>query len=245
MTSELFRIQHHARLTSTNDEAKRLAAAGAEHGTVVWADEQTAGRGRYARVWDSPTGNLMFSVLLRPAVAPDRAAELAFVTAVVAAECIAALLPGGARVGLKWPNDVRIDGDKVAGILLEADSGDNSLHWVVLGTGINVAHAPTGLAYPATCLRAHRSDATPEQGLHLFLEHLARWLPRWEREGFAPVRAAWLARAEGLGSELTVTLGDREERGTFRDLDATGAMLLTTPEGTRRITAGDVAFAVS
>jgi BirA family biotin operon repressor/biotin-[acetyl-CoA-carboxylase] ligase len=245
MPTGLFRVHHHTLLGSTNDEAKRLAMEGCAHGTVIWADEQTSGHGRFGRPWQSPPGNLLFSVVLRPAAPAVRAPELGFLSAVVTAECVAEVLPRSEGVGLKWPNDVQIDGAKVAGLLPEAQSAGETLAWVVLGVGLNVAHAPVDTPYPATSLRAHGATLTPEQGLQAFLTHLEQWLPRWESEGFRPVRAAWLARARGLGSEVTVTLTGRQERGIFRGLDADGAMILGTADGARRITAGDVAFGVS
>jgi BirA family biotin operon repressor/biotin-[acetyl-CoA-carboxylase] ligase len=245
MPTGLFRVQHHALLGSTNDEAKRLAAQGCAHGTVIWADQQTAGRGRLGRSWQSPPGNLLFSVVLRPSIPATRAAELGFLSAVATAECVAELLPRGDGISLKWPNDVQVDGAKVAGILPEAQSVGEALAWVVLGLGLNVAHFPADTPYPATSLSAHGATVTPEQGLQTFLTHLAQWLPRWESEGFSPVRAAWLARARGLGREVTVDLGIRQERGIFHDLDADGAMILGTTQGARRIAAGDVAFGVS
>jgi BirA family biotin operon repressor/biotin-[acetyl-CoA-carboxylase] ligase len=238
----LFRIQHHAVLDSTNEEAKRLARQGCAHRTVIWADEQTAGQGRNGRRWESLPGNLMLSVVLRPAVPPARAAELGFVSAVAMAACVAGLLPRGDGVALKWPNDVQVDGAKVAGLLPEAQGAGAALSWVVLGAGLNLAHAPAGLPYPVTSLRAHGATVTPEPGLQAFLTHLADWLSRWENLGLAPVRDAWLARARGLGREVTVTLDDRQQRGIFRGLDKDGAMILETEDGLRRITAGDVAF---
>jgi BirA family biotin operon repressor/biotin-[acetyl-CoA-carboxylase] ligase len=240
-----FRIQHHALLGSTNDEAKRLAAQGCAHGTVIWADEQTAGHGRYGRPWQSPPGNLLFSVVLRPSVPALRAAELGFLCAVVTAECVATLLPPGEIVSLKWPNDVHVDGAKVAGILPEAQSAGDTLAWVVLGIGLNLAHAPVDTPYPATRLHAHGATVTPELALRTFLALLELWLPRWESDGFAPIRTAWLSRARGLGSEVTINLGVLQKRGIFRGLDADGAMMLETKDGPQRITAGDVAFGVA
>src|SRR3954468_15118619 len=105
-----FDVHHHALLDSTNEEAKRLAARDAGHGTVVWADEQSAGHGRFGRPWHSPPGNLLFSVVLRPPVAAARAAELGFVCAVATADCIAGFLRAPETVGLKWPNDVQVSG---------------------------------------------------------------------------------------------------------------------------------------
>jgi BirA family biotin operon repressor/biotin-[acetyl-CoA-carboxylase] ligase len=245
MSPDWFQVNHYPLLDSTNDEAKRLAEQGCAHGTVVWADEQTSGHGRRGRPWQSPPGNLLFSVILRPAGAPSRAAELGFVTAVVAAECVAGFLPHPDRVSLKWPNDVLVAGAKVAGLLPEAQIAGGALAWVVLGVGLNLTNSPTDTPYPATNLHAHGAMVTPEQGMNAFLTQMAEWLPRWTSEGFNPIRLAWLARAAGVGTAVTVTLNDRQERGVFRGLDADGAMLLDTAHGQRRITTGDVAFGVA
>jgi BirA family biotin operon repressor/biotin-[acetyl-CoA-carboxylase] ligase len=242
MPTDLFHVQHHALLGSTNDEAKRLAQEGCAHGTVIWADEQTAGHGRLGRPWISPRGNLLVSVVLRPTAQPGHAAELGFLTAVVVAEAVALLLPQPNGVGLKWPNDVQVNGAKIAGVLPEARSDGGTLRWVVLGVGLNLANAPGDMPYPVTCLRDHGVTVTPEQGLERFLERLALWLVRWEADGFMPVRAAWLTYVRGLGREVTVRIGDREERGVFRELADDGAMVLATDKGLRRITAGEISF---
>jgi BirA family biotin operon repressor/biotin-[acetyl-CoA-carboxylase] ligase len=237
-----FDVEHHALLGSTNETAKQRAEGGCAHATVIWADEQTAGHGRYGRPWHSPPGNLLFSVVLRPSVAVSRGVEVGFLVAVIVAECLVEALPRSARVALKWPNDVQVDGAKVAGVLPEAGTSDMTLNWIVVGVGLNLAHAPTGTPYPATSLRAHGVAMTPEQALRAFLARLEYWLPRWEKEGFGTVRDAWLTYAPGLGTEVTVTMGDRQQRGVFNGLDVDGAMLLATANGTRRISAGEVAF---
>ena len=245
MPNRLFHVQHHNLLDSTNDAARRLADQGCAHGSVVWADEQTAGHGRFARPWHSPPGNLLVSVVLRPSSPAPRVAELGFVAAVAVAACVAQHLPPDAGVGLKWPNDVQVDGAKIAGILPEARSAGAVLEWVVLGIGLNLAHAPAGMPYPVTSLAAHGATVTPEQGLQTCLAHLEQWLRRWETDGFGPVRAAWLAHARGLGGAVAVQVGDRQQHGVFHGLDADGAMLLATADGLRRITAGEVAFGPS
>jgi len=240
----LFTLVAHDRLGSTSDEAKRLAAIGAAHGTLVWALEQTSGRGRLDRSWVSPRGNLFLSIILRPEAAPAQAAELGFVAAVAVAEAVADFLPDTVKVTLKWPNDVLADSAKFAGILLEARSAPTGLvDWVVLGIGINIVAAPTGTPYPATCLGNLMADAP---GVGTVLERLARalaaWLGVWDNRGFAPIREAWLARARGLGDLLAIRQGGEELSGRFLDLDLDGALVLETPTGTRRITAGDVHF---
>jgi BirA family transcriptional regulator, biotin operon repressor / biotin---[acetyl-CoA-carboxylase] ligase len=238
----LFQIEHHALLGSTNDEARRLAEQGCLHGTVVWADEQTSGHGRLGRPWHSRPGNLLFSVVLRPPVPSSRAAELGFVAAVVAADFIAGVLPAGAMIGLKWPNDVQVDAAKIAGILPEARSVGETLDWVVLGVGLNLAHAPDAMPYRVTSLSAHGVNMAPGQALTAILAHLGRWLPMWQQEGFGVVRAGWLRYARGLGTEVTVNLGARQEKGIFHDLDIDGAMILGTGPASRRITTGEVGF---
>ena len=142
-------------IDSTNSEAQRRAAAGAPAGTLIWARQQTAGRGRRGRAWQTPPGNLCFSLLLRPAVTPAVAATLGFVAGLALATAIDQLLPAGRRSELKWPNDLLVEGRKLAGILLEAGaSGPSRLDHLILGIGVNVVAYPTDLPYPATSLAA-------------------------------------------------------------------------------------------
>jgi BirA family biotin operon repressor/biotin-[acetyl-CoA-carboxylase] ligase len=237
----MFTVRHHALLDSTNEEARRLAEQGCAHGTVIWADEQTAGHGRYARPWLSPPGNLLVSAVLRPSVPIARVAELGFIAAVVVADCVAGLLPPGPRVTLKWPNDVLVDDAKISGVLPEAGGADEA-PWVVVGVGLNLAHAPTDVLHPATSLSAHGATVTPEDGLRACLTHFEGWLTRWRSEGFGAVRDAWLARAPAVGAEVTVTKAAEQARGVFNGLDADGALLLGVAGGVQRITAGDVKF---
>lgn len=228
---------------STNDEAKVLAALGATHGLVVWAREQSGGRGRLDRRWISPRGNLFASILLRPRVAPAKAAELSFVAAVAVIDAVRSLLPQTVALRLKWPNDVLANGAKLAGILLEARSDpDGQVEWVVLGIGINVAAAPAA-DYPTGCLSGLAGRAIDvAMVLERLVQAVAAWTERWDRQGFAPVRTAWLASAAGLGAALDIRQGGAMLAGKFVDLDLDGALVLETPAGLRRVTAGDVHF---
>ena len=144
-----FVVQYHAEMTSTMDAARQRARDGAPDGTVIVAGRQTRGRGRQGRDWFSPEGNMYASILLRPGLQPARLTELGFVVALAAADAVDAVLPGGCASGcstgraagrarLKWPNDVMIDGAKVAGILVEIIE-DNA---AIIGIGLNVAQAP-------------------------------------------------------------------------------------------------------
>lgn len=231
------------RVGSTNDEVKRLARDGAPEGTLMRALAQDAGRGRRGRVWQAPPGNLMFSLLLRPGGDLARASQLSFLTALAVGEAVGAVIPGAPK--LKWPNDVLVDGAKVAGILLEAEAAPSgAAEWVVVGVGVNVRHHPTDVDYPATSLAALRADTGPEieaaDVLALFARAFDRWYARWQQYGFAPVRAAWLNAAQGLGKPVTVRLADQTFAGVFADLDADGALLVDTDQGRRRVTSGDV-----
>jgi BirA family biotin operon repressor/biotin-[acetyl-CoA-carboxylase] ligase len=241
-----FRLAAFERIDSTNEEAKRRAAAGAPEGTLVWALEQTAGRGRRGRSWASPPGNLYMSLLLRPACGIEAAAQLSFVATVALGEALDALLPPGPEVRFKWPNDVLIDGAKVSGILMEATaSAGAAVEWVVLGIGVNVAHAPADAGYPATSLRAAGAqEATVPAVLEKLAMALLAWLERWRQQGFAPVRAQWLRFARGIGEPVEVRLQRETLHGRFDALDDSGALLLGLPGGAvRSITAGDVFFA--
>ncbi len=136
---------------STNDEARRLAEGGAEEGTLVWGLSQRKGRGRHGRDWASPEGNLYLSLLLRPDCPPREAAQLSFVAAMALTGALNVLVAPHSRIDFKWPNDVLLNGSKVAGILLEASTtGADALDWLIVGTGVNVARAPDGSAFPST-----------------------------------------------------------------------------------------------
>ena len=229
---------------STNDEAKNRAAAGAPEGAVVWAQQQRAGRGRRGREWVSPPGNLYVSVILRPACEARHVAQLSFVAALAVLDLVDGSLPGRARC--KWPNDILVDGGKVAGILLEsALEPGGRVDWVVLGIGVNLASHP-GLEEPIpsrSLVDAGAPPLLPEDALTPLLAALTRQRQVWEEEGFVPIRRAWLARAHGLGGPVTVANGDRTLAGTFEGLDAEGALVLAQPGAAPiSIAAGDVYF---
>lgn len=229
---------------STSTMAKRLCAADALHGTLVWALRQTAGRGRLGRTWISPPGNLYLSLILRPDADAARAAGLAFAAAVAVAEAVEDLLANGAPVRCKWPNDVLVGGRKIAGILLEsATTAGGLLEWVVIGIGLNVASHPpdSETMYPATSLEAEGAVGVGvEQALSVLCRCLDRRLRCWADEGFAAIRAAWLDRAHALGERIAIRCGEEALSGIFRALDEDGALILDHGGTIRRVTAGDV-----
>ena len=230
---------------STNDEARRLAAEGAEDGTLVWAREQTGGRGRRGRHWESHRGNLFVSLVLRPQCSLAEAAQLGFVAALGLGDAIGSVAPPLIEVTYKWPNDVLVNGRKAAGILLESQGTENSdCDWLVLGVGANLVSFPEDTEFPATSLRFEGCppEVTEVALLEAFGKYFLAWVNRWLEEGFAPIRKGWRNHAHGLGEEARVRLAREEISGVFKDLDETGALMLDQADGERRVTAGEVYF---
>ncbi|HWD29838.1 MAG TPA: biotin--[acetyl-CoA-carboxylase] ligase [Rhizomicrobium sp.] len=233
-------------IDSTNEEAKRLAAAGEAGPIWISAARQTQGRGRRGRAWESPTGNLSATLMLRPAKSAGECAQLSFAAAIAACDMLQHFAPNAA-LRVKWPNDVLADGRKLVGILLESASkaGESVPDYLAIGIGANLATHPEGLEYPVTSLKAL---GAPVPGADDALLHLAanfaRWYDAWAADGFAALRDAWLARAQGLGSRIRARLATEETAGVFQGIDATGALLLKEDAGRiRAISAGEVFFA--
>ncbi len=250
-------LAEHAELDSTNQEALRRAAAGEAGPIWITAARQTAGRGRRGRAWSSPEGNLAATLLIRPTRPLAEWAQLSFAAAIATADMAAHFAPG-ARMAVKWPNDVlgagaqsaevfsgsaqdcatMKDFRKLAGILLESASGG-----LAIGIGVNLAGHPEGTEFPATDLTALGAAApTPKQALTLLAANFAGWYDLWCARGFAPLREAWLARAAGLGQRIRARLPDRERSGVFEGIDETGALLLNEAEAIAAIAAGEVFF---
>lgn len=246
------RLHVHDSLGSTNTEAMAQARAGETGPLWVATHRQEAGRGRRGNAWASLPGNLAASVLWPVSgVAPDHLAELGFVAGLALIEALEAAcgtLPDtGSVIGarsfqLKWPNDVLLGGAKLAGLLLEAETLPGGRRAAVVGFGVNVAAAPDGL--PATSLAA----AGYAGGAEALLEHLSdRMAARarlWDRgRNFAALRADWLARAAGLGSEIAVRSGGHSLKGVFETIDEGGRLVILAPDGNRHtVTAGEVHF---
>ena len=239
-----FRVIARGSVDSTNDEAKRLARAGMLDRAVVWAKRQETGRGRRGRSWSSPEGNLYCSILLRPSCTIADAAQLSFVAGLALDDALAAVIPEGVERRLKWPNDLLLNGRKVAGILLEAEataSGD--LGFAVVGIGVNVLHHPANTDRPATSLGAIGAVCDVELVLIHLLRSFAAWCERWDLEGFSSIRAEWLSRTYQPGARVTVRLDGEKLEGAFAGLDAAGTLLLDMGgHAPRRVTAGDVFF---
>jgi BirA family biotin operon repressor/biotin-[acetyl-CoA-carboxylase] ligase len=221
---------------STQEVAFALAERGAAEGTVVVADSQRAGRGRRGRIWrDEPGASLLCSILLRPRIPPAMWPLLSLAAGVAVARALGRVARVAVR--LKWPNDVVIDGRKVAGILLESRASGSSV--VVIGIGINVGQRsfPADLGPAATSLRlATGAPVDRETLLPTVLEEVATWCGRLEREGFAPVRDAWKAMSAMVGT----TVRTDALTGRAVDLDDDGALVIDDGRRRHRLVAGEL-----
>lgn len=210
-------------------------AADAAEGDWLIADRQTSGRGRMGRTWESPTGNLYASGLVRLRAGDPEAATLALVAGIALFDAIAIWTPA---IQLKWPNDVLIGNAKLSGILLERANDA-----VVIGFGVNLVHHPEQLDRPVASLVA--LGIVPPEPL-AFLETLStgfsRWLHCWRSEGLAKIRTEWLGRAHPVGTALVANLPDGDAvDGLFGGLTDECALWLRLADGTVRVIhAGDV-----
>lgn len=232
-----------AAIDSTNAEILRRIAQGRTDPHWLVALSQTQGRGRRARGWESPPGNLFATLLLPLEVEPHEAATVSFVAALAVMDVLDGLL-GAAEVTLKWPNDVMVAGRKAVGILLESDWSRDDRLVMAVGVGINLAHAPVAPERPAIALAALGIvPPAPHDAAAMLAAAFAARFETWRTQGFAATRAHWLARAQGLGGPVVARLTLRTHEGVFEDLDETGALVLREAGGKRRlITTADVFF---
>lgn len=213
-----------------------LAEQGAPEGSWLRAGRQTGGRGRMGRSWESPDGNLYCSTLVRVGSNDPAPHTLALVAANAVHALIARLCT--AQASIKWPNDILVDGAKIAGILLER-LGDA----VVIGIGVNAIAHPAGLSRPVTSLSAQGAvDAQASALLERLATLFAHWLGIWRAQGIEPVRAHWLINAHPAGTPMRVALPNGETaEGAFDTLDRDGMLILRLANGqSRAIHAGDV-----
>jgi BirA family biotin operon repressor/biotin-[acetyl-CoA-carboxylase] ligase len=221
------KIVHYFRVDSTNEAALKLAAAGAPHGSVVLAEEQTAGRGRFGRSWYSEkSSGIYVSVILRPPLAPATAPILTLMAGVAAQQAVSTAT--GLSVDIRWPNDLLVDGKKVCGILMEMTADLDRLHAVVLGIGINVNHSamPAELKEIATSLRIEtgRSHSRAHIAAAL-LKELERKYHLLLDEGGAAIARRWTAASSfAEGKRVRVLSNSGGYLATTLGLEPTGAL---------------------
>lgn len=232
---------------STNLVAYRLAEQGAVEGTVVIADHQTGGKGRLGRRWESPAGvNLYCSVILRPQILPLYAPQLTFVSSVAVVDAI--LRTTNLQPVIKWPNDVLVNGQKVAGLLNEMSAETERVDFLVLGIGVNInmnrEQFPVDLRHPATSLAIEAGQKIDRrQFARVLLESLDALYAAYLAEGYEPLRRRWLAHSAVMGRTVRVTSGENVVVGVVEGIDEHGGLVLSCAGGRHeRVLAGDVAI---
>ena len=233
-------------VSSTNIKAKELAQNDEEEGTIVIARIQKKGRGRFDRLWESPDGGLYLSIILRPNCSPDKATLLPLIASLVVCKTINSHYHLSAKI--KWPNDVRVNGKKVAGILLESEVDGNQLHYVVLGIGVNlnidVSLFPKELKNNATSI-LHELNATVDY--HKFLEHLLCTLDNYYsmflNGNFDTILREWRYYSDTLGRKVRIVTSSDELTGKVYDVDQSGFLIVITDSGEhKKITSGDCIY---
>ncbi len=222
----------HDSVESTNDIAKQLAGNSDKDGVVILADSQTQGKGRLGRTWYSEENvGIYLSILLKPALAPEQLAQLTLVAGVVLVQTINEF--SRTRAYLKWPNDVLLNGKKVAGILTE-NYQENKLSGVILGIGINVNHArfPVHLQYIATSMAMENGEIFERLPLITFLlNHLDQEYRTFLSEGVSATVDQWNQNSDMFGKHITMTQGTQTFSGTAMKLDEEGHFVLLTDYG--------------
>lgn len=234
-------------LPSTNSYALQLAPG--EPGPAWFmAYEQTAGRGRRARAWSSPRGNLHATLLLHPNEPPAMVALRSFAAALALRDAFVTLTNSPSSFRLKWPNDVLLNGAKVAGILLESVVNPAGGMHLAIGFGVNLVAAPdAGLieagAVPAVSVLGETAlQVTPDEFLSALAPAYAYWEAVFLTQGFAPLREEWLRHAARLGEVIRARTGNDTREGVFETIDAAGNLILRMAHGPVAIPAADVFF---
>jgi BirA family transcriptional regulator, biotin operon repressor / biotin---[acetyl-CoA-carboxylase] ligase len=229
---------------STNLQAKILASQGAPEGTVVAAESQTIGRGRRGRIWLSPAGQgLCLSIILRPWLPPARAPQITLMTAVAVAQT---LKNAGVRAHIKWPNDILVEGKKIAGILTEISTEMDQVDWVIVGLGLNVNSSAEQIPEPirglATSMQIEIGHPTSRAALlGDLLLNFERCYGQLKTEGFSPLMERWRRMSDIIGRQVYVDVLGTRHCGTVVTVDDDGVLILEDAQGqTQRIFSGDV-----
>lgn len=232
---------------STNACAARIAPQ-TDCPTWILAAEQTGGRGRRGRPWSSPRGNFYATLLLQPTEPAEQVALRSFAAALALRDACASVTGTDAGLTLKWPNDVLLNGGKLAGILLESSGAGGRVLHLAIGTGVNLIAAPQasevepGAVTPVSLLGETGVRVAPEAFLTALAHSYDHWETLFTTQGFAPLREAWLSHAARLGEVITARTGRDTHTGRFKEIDANGALILQTADTRLAIPAAEIFF---
>jgi len=232
-------------ISSTNRKARDIADKGGKEGSIVLSKVQKTGRGRFDRSWESPVGGLYLSIILRPTVSPDKSTLLPLVAALAVSKTIDNL---GLSSTIKWPNDVRMNGKKVAGILLESDATGDGLNYVVLGMGINLNielnQLSTDIREGVTSVSHEKKESVD---YYMFLENLLSMFHSYyilfSNGRFGQLLDEWKEASDTLSKRVKIVTSAEEIIGQAIDVDRSGFLLLKTDSGDiKKVVSGDCLY---
>ena len=233
---------------STNTRAKELAAQGAPEGTLVIAEKQTKGRGRRGRNWFSPSGGgIYFSLILRPAISPGETPRITLMTAVVLAETLISMMK--LKLRIKWPNDILVNGKKLAGILTEISTEMDAVNYIVVGLGMNVntrfENFPSEIKKSATSILIETGNRVPRiKFIQNYLKLYEKYYNMFKKNDFEPIMKRWKELADIIGKQIRVDVIGKTHIGKVIDVDNDGVLILKDDQGRlQRIFSGDVTLA--
>lgn len=240
------RLHYYSQVESTNQIARELAKKYAVAGTVVLADRQTGGEGRLGRRWVSGDGGLWFSVILKPSIQLENTPPITLMASVAIAEAIEKNTQ--LKPGIKWPNDIYINGRKVCGILTEVVTGEDDSYSIIVGIGINVNITKEAfgqeLTLTATSLSMElKREVERDEFFYKTLYQLEKWYTIWHDRGFQPIKDAWKKHNITLGNQVKISSYDEIIYGQALDMDDHGALLVKGSNGEmRRFNHGEVSL---
>lgn len=226
-TSRRGEVHAFQEISSTMDVAHTLAAQDANEGTLVWALAQTKGRGRLGRVWKSPEGGVYLSLIVRPKRALEEVPQLSLIAGLALAEAVKAST--GLLTSLRWPNDLLLNGKKLAGILTESRNGA-----VVIGLGINVTTEPAQLPDTATSLQVSGAACDSCRLTGALYSRFFAWYDEWTKQGFAAIRPALRPWIGLFGQPVHISAGSQDVEGTAQELDEQGKLVVRLDSGVLR-----------
>jgi len=233
---------------STNTRAKELAAQGAPEGTLVIAEKQTEGRGRRGRSWFSPPGGgIYFSLILRPVLSPTETPRITLMTAVVLAETLISLMK--LKLRIKWPNDILVNGKKLAGILTEISTEMDEVNYIIVGLGLNVntqlEDLPREIKKTATSILIETGKQFPRVKLiQHYLKLYEKYYDMFKKNDFEPIMKRWRELADIIGKQIRVDVIGKTHIGKVVDVDNDGVLILKDNQGKlQRIFSGDATLA--
>ena len=230
-------VHHYDIVDSTSTVCQKDLYQKSGYKMAIIANEQGAGRGRLGSTWQSMQGNLMTTVILPLKEDKSVWSDFSFITALAISDCVSMFIDN-AKVEIKWPNDVLVNGAKISGVLLEAYE-----HTLCIGVGLNVLSAPIIGKYSTTCLISHGADVDKNTLLSLLLERIDVWYNAWKLSGLDGILPIYRARLRGVNKKITIRTLHETYDGVFKGVDATGQAVLEFADGdVKKFTAGEIIF---